>query len=134
MFAKLTTKIALHKAGISSKAFSIPELDNRSNANQRNSNNDGAGSELLPFANPFANLSVPKSWNSWQTPPPPPVGVAAPLKIGDQAPLANGKLRLQSGNGKPCIVAFLRYCGCPCEFASWRLRSASLLIPRNVKC
>ncbi|KAG0650306.1 hypothetical protein D0Z07_2951 [Hyphodiscus hymeniophilus] len=104
MFSKLTTKIALRKAGIPSNAFSLP--DSKSGTRDPNQQN-----ELLPFANPLANLSVPKSWQSWATPIPPPIEVAAPPAIGTRAP-NSAKLRLPSGDGKPVVVVFLRNCGC----------------------
>ncbi len=104
MFAKLTTKIALRKAGIPSNALSFPEYETKG------SKDPNAPS---PFANPFANLTVPNSLKSWATPPPPPIEVAAAPVLGARAPTSN-KLRLPVLDGRPSVVVFLRHCGCPC--------------------
>ncbi|CAG8975494.1 hypothetical protein HYALB_00004813 [Hymenoscyphus albidus] len=108
MFAKLTTKIAMRKAGIPSNTFSMPETKSGSN-----SKDGGVGNAaLLPVNNPFANLSVPKSWQSWATPAPAPVEVAAPPVIGTKAP-GNATLRVPGNDGRPSVVVFLRHAGCP---------------------
>lgn len=110
MFSKLTTKIALRKVGIPSNTFNASNFESKpSNPKDPNAN------ELLPFANPFANLSVPKSWQSWTTPPPPPVEIAPAPVIGTRAP-DSVKLRLPGMDGRPTIVVFLRNTGCVCEF------------------
>ncbi|EPE26905.1 Thioredoxin-like protein [Glarea lozoyensis ATCC 20868] len=103
MFAKLTTKIAMRKAGIPSSALSMPDTKSFSNSD---------GTVNTPITNPFANLSVPKSWQSWATPPPPPVEVAPTPVVGKQAP-ATAKLRLPPMDGRPAVVVFLRHAGCP---------------------
>ncbi|KAH6674876.1 hypothetical protein B0J14DRAFT_479572 [Halenospora varia] len=104
MFAKLTTRIALKKAGIPSNALSFPDT--------KSSSKDGGGNELSPIANPFANLSVPKSWKSWATPPPPPIEVAAAPIWGSRAPTST-KLRMPTDDGRPAVVVFMRHAGCP---------------------
>jgi hypothetical protein len=107
MFAKLTTKIAMRKAGIPSNALSLPDTKSLSK--------DGANA---PITNPFANLSVPKSWQSWATPAPPPVEIAAAPVVGKKAP-GSAKLRLPPNDGRPAVVVFLRHAGCPCESTSF---------------
>jgi hypothetical protein len=107
MFSKLTTKLALRKAGISSKDLSFPDYESKSGSKDPNAQDS-------PFANPFANLTLPKSLISWQTPPPPPVEVAATPILGTRAPTSS-KLRLPIGDGRSTIVIFLRHCGCPCK-------------------
>ncbi|TVY25713.1 hypothetical protein LHYA1_G006548 [Lachnellula hyalina] len=102
MFSKLTAKIALRKAGIPSNALSFPE------SKPASKDPDAPA----PFANPFANLSVPKSWQSWATPPPPPIELRAAPVIGSNAP-SSAKLRLPVADGRPAVVVFLRHCGCP---------------------
>lgn len=108
MFAKLTTKIAMRKAGIPSSALSIPDYSSPSNGSK-----DGNANTALPFANPFKDLQVPKALKSWQTPIPPPVEVAQTPILGTRAPNAE-KLRLPADDGRSTIVLFLRHTGCPC--------------------
>lgn len=126
MFAKLTTKIALRKAGISSSALSFPEYESKSGLASKDGKSangkDGKGAngeELLPFANPFANLSMPKSWQSWATPSPPPVEVKECPVVGGRVPIVSGsgsaKLGMMGRDGRACAVVFLRCCGCVCE-------------------
>ncbi|KAG4429271.1 hypothetical protein IFR05_015246 [Cadophora sp. M221] len=107
MFAKLTTKIALRKAGIPSNALSIPDYSSPSNGSK-----DGAANTALPFANPFKDLQVPKALKSWQTPIPPPVEVAQTPILGTRAP-NSGKFKLPADDGRSTIVVFLRHTGCP---------------------
>jgi hypothetical protein len=109
MFSKLTTKLALRKAGIPSNALSFPEYESKPGSKDPNV-------QESPFANPFANLTLPKSLISWQTPPPPPVEVAAAPVLGARAPTSS-KLRLPIGDGRSTVVIFLRHCGCPCMFS-----------------
>jgi hypothetical protein len=113
MFAKLTTKIALRKAGIPSNldAFDPSNLQ----GNKGNSRYPKAQNELLPFANPFANLQVPKAWQSWATPPPPPVEIAPAPVIGARAPNSE-KLQLPPQDRRSTVVVFLRNTGCACMF------------------
>ena len=107
MFSKLGAKIALRKAGIPSNTFNFESKPGKPrDPNQQN--------ELLPFTNPLANLSVPKSWQSWATPTPPPIEVASAPVIGTRAPTSM-KLRLPTGDGRPTVVVFMRHGGCPCR-------------------
>jgi hypothetical protein len=107
MFSKFGAKLALRKAGIPSNTFDFESKSSKpSDPTKQN--------ELLPFANPFANVSVPKSWGSWATPTPPPVEIAIAPAVGTRAP-SSLKLRLPTGDGRPAIVVFLRHCGCPCK-------------------
>ncbi|EPQ66743.1 Bgt-2681 [Blumeria graminis f. sp. tritici] len=110
MLAKLTTKIALRKAGIPSSGLAMPDVSALTGSGGR----DGTGGALSTFANPFANLQVPVALKSWQNPMPPPVEVAPPPLIDTRAPTCP-KLALPVANGtrRPCIVVFLRHCGCP---------------------
>jgi hypothetical protein len=108
MFSKLATKVALQRAGLGDvKIPSFPKSESSKNA-------DGSPSE--GFANPFANVQwPPKAFSSWQAPPAPPVVVREPPQIGDRAS-SNVKLKFPAIDGRPVVVVFLRYCGCPCEF------------------
>jgi hypothetical protein len=109
MFSKLTTRIALKKAGIPSNTFSASTYESKpSNPKDPNQN------ELLPFSNPFANLSVPKWAHSFITPVPPPVEVVDTPILGTRAP-TSAKLRLPGQDGRPTIVVFLRNTGCVCK-------------------
>jgi hypothetical protein len=120
MFAKLTTKIALRKAGVPS-SFSVPTFSTATD-NSNPQTHKKASSEdniLLPFTNPFKDVTIPAVWNTWATPPPPPVEVRCErpsvgsnvLQLGSET---RGKLGL--GDGRECLVVFLRWCGCPCTF------------------
>jgi hypothetical protein len=108
--SKIGTKIALHKAGLGN--VSVPSLP------KSDSSSSQAGDG---FKNPFANvqLGVPKAFTSWQTPPPPPNPVREPPVLGDRAQ-SNPKLKFPAIDGRPCVVLFLRYCGCPCKW-DWGL-------------
>ncbi|KAF2264588.1 hypothetical protein CC78DRAFT_533175 [Lojkania enalia] len=96
MFSKLGTKIALHKAGLGN--VSLPSFPKSEESYTTKSGDKGAtdGNEGGGFQNPFANVqwSVPKAFDSWKTPQPPP----NPFPAMD---------------GRPCFVLFLRFCGCP---------------------
>jgi hypothetical protein len=65
---------------------------------------------------------------SWQTPPPPPVEVAATPILGTRAPTSS-KLRLPIGDGRSTIVIFLRHCGCPCKLFTACHAKQEVLIP-----
>jgi len=110
MFAKLTTKIALRKAGIPSNALAVPDF-----SGQPNGSKDGNANAALPFANPFKDMQVPKALKSWQTPLPPPVEVADTPILGTRAPNSM-KFRLPAEDGRNTLVVFLRHTGCPCSF------------------
>ncbi|KAF2019004.1 hypothetical protein BU24DRAFT_418588 [Aaosphaeria arxii CBS 175.79] len=108
MFSKLGTKIALQRAGLGN--VSLPSLPkSESNGGGGGGDSTGAG-----FQNPFANVQwgVPKAFQSWQTPPPPANAVREPPAVGSRAQ-SNVKLKFPAIDGRPCIVFFLRYCGCP---------------------
>lgn len=107
MFEKFGTKMALRKAGLPSNALSIPDLG---------TNDSKDPNAPSPFANPFANFTVPQALISWQTPAPPPTEVASAPVIGAKAP-SSLKLPMPFGDGRPIIVVFLRHCGCPCEYS-----------------
>ncbi|KAF2866732.1 hypothetical protein BDV95DRAFT_583688 [Massariosphaeria phaeospora] len=106
MFSKLGTKIALHKAGLGN--VTLPTFP-KSEGSKGEGAEGGAG-----FQNPFANVQwgVPKAFSSWQTPPPPPNALREPPVVGNKAP-SNVKLKFPTIDGRPCIVLFLRFCGCP---------------------
>ena len=99
----------MRKAGIPSNALSFPDTKSFSG--------DGGGSNTS-IANPFANLSVPKSWQSWATPAPAPVEIASAPVIGRRAP-ASAKLSLPPNDGRPAVIVFLRHAGCPCQSKSF---------------
>lgn len=122
MFSKLTTKLAMRKAGIPSNAFDVSALSG--NTGKPGSKDPNAPNELLPFANPFANLQVPKSWQSWATPLPAPVEVAPAPVTGARAPNA-AKLQLPPQDRRSTVVLFLRNTGCACMSCS----PVSLRIP-----
>jgi len=107
MLSKLGTKIALHKAGLGD--VKLPTFP-KSEGNGKDGN-AGAG-----FQNPFANVQwgAPKAFASWKAPPAPSATIREPPAIGDRAQ-SNVKLKFPAIDGRPCIVLFLRYCGCPCE-------------------
>ncbi|KAH8761918.1 hypothetical protein BGZ57DRAFT_576851 [Hyaloscypha finlandica] len=122
MFAKLTTKIALRKAGIPSNALSMPEFEGSKDPN--------ATSPFANVSNPFANLTVPNALKSWATPPPPPIEIAPAPVLGTRAP-ASSKLRLPALDGRPSVVVFLRHCGCPfAEKTFLELRRLANKFPR----
>jgi hypothetical protein len=106
---KLGTKIALQRAGLG--GISLPK-DNPFAGNPKGAQeggSDGAG-----IANPFANMTwPPKAFSSWQAPPPP-TAVREPPIIGERAQ-TSPKLPFPSVDGRPVVVLFLRYCGCPCK-------------------
>jgi hypothetical protein len=91
--------------------LSLPK-DNPFAANP-NSAKDGGGNGGV--ANPFANMQwPPKAFSSWQAPPPQ-TPVREPPIIGEKAQ-SNPKLQFPTVDGRPVVVLFLRYCGCPCEY------------------
>ncbi|KAH8730980.1 hypothetical protein GQ44DRAFT_767552 [Phaeosphaeriaceae sp. PMI808] len=111
---KIGTKIALQKAGLGN--LSLPK-DNpfaggntNTNTNTKNGQN---GSGDGGFANPFANMQwPPKAFSSWQAPPQPQTAIRDPPIIGERAQ-SNPKLKFPAVDGRPVVVLFLRYCGCP---------------------
>ncbi|KAF1939535.1 hypothetical protein EJ02DRAFT_352140 [Clathrospora elynae] len=113
MFSKLGTKIALQRAGLG--GISLPKTDGLFGGNNAKSTDaNGAEGGNAGFTNPFANLQwgVPKALASWSTPPPPQNAVREPPRIGERAQ-TNAKLRFPTVDGRPVVVLFLRFCGCP---------------------
>ncbi|KAL1599777.1 hypothetical protein SLS60_007581 [Paraconiothyrium brasiliense] len=102
MFSKLGTKIALHRAGLGN--VSLPSLP-------KNESKGGEGGSGYEFSNPFANVQWGKAFSSWQAPAEG-YPVADPPTIGIRAP-SNSKLRFPPIDGRPCVILFLRFCGCP---------------------
>lgn len=114
MFSKLGTKIALHKAGLGNVSLpSFPKSDSSSTSRGPNGEQEGGGG----FQNPFANVQwgVPKALASWQAPPPA-IAVRDPPQVGDLAQ-SNPKLKFPAIDGRPCVLLFMRFCGCPCTYA-----------------
>lgn len=66
------------------------------------------------FQNPFANVQwgVPKALASWSTPTPPQNAVLEAPIAGDRAQ-TNPKLKFPAIDGRPCVIFFMRFCGCP---------------------
>ncbi|TAQ86207.1 hypothetical protein B7494_g5469 [Chlorociboria aeruginascens] len=93
MFTKLTTKIALRKVGLPSNSLSFDSTSPSSN-----------GGLAPPFANPFAGLKVPASWQAWQTPMPPPVEVASPPVIDAEKTFLELR-RLANKHPSLCFIA-----------------------------
>jgi len=116
MFNSLGTKLALRKAGLGN--VSLPKTDSLfgGGGNTKKGNSNGAEGGDTGFANPFTNVqwSVPKAFQSWTTPPPPQNPVRKPPRIGDKAQ-SHAKLRFPAADGRPTILLFLRFCGCPCK-------------------
>lgn len=114
MLSKLGTKIALQRAGLGN--VSLPSLPkNEGKAGE----GGGAGFE---FSNPFAGVQWGKAFSSWQAPPTA-FPVADPPTVGVRGP-SNSKLRFPTIDGRPVVVLFLRFCGCPCKSAFWALIGA----------
>lgn len=111
MFAKFGTKIALQRAGLG--GVSLPKTDNLFGDGNAKSADGAAGGGM---ANPFANVQwgVPKALASWSTPEAPQTPVRDPPIIGERAQ-SSTKLRFPAVDGRPCVVLFLRFTGCPCE-------------------
>ncbi|KAF2638145.1 hypothetical protein P280DRAFT_471806 [Massarina eburnea CBS 473.64] len=105
MFNNLGTKLALRQAGLGN--VKIPSFP----ANEPSKG--GAAAAGGPgFANPFAGVQWNQAFSSWKTPPAPPNPVAEPPKVGARAP-SSVKLKFPAIDGRPVVVIFLRYCGCP---------------------
>jgi hypothetical protein len=104
MFNKFGTKLALRQAGLGNV-----NLFPKSETSKSSPAAEGPG-----FTNPFANVQWNQAFSSWKTPPPPPNAVQEPPKVGDRAS-SNMKLKFPPIDGRPVLVIFLRYCGCPCE-------------------
>ncbi|KAL5120255.1 hypothetical protein ACEQ8H_001813 [Pleosporales sp. CAS-2024a] len=103
---KIGTKIALQKAGLG--GLSLPK-DNPFAANPQKGQ-DGGGTGGM--ANPFANMQwPPKAFASWQASAPQ-APVREPPMIGEKVQ-SSPKLPFPTVHGRPVVVFFLRYCGCP---------------------
>ena len=111
MLSKLTTQIALRKAGLG--GIKIPDPFTASESKSSKGAQDSAEGGL---SNPFANVKwgAPKAFASWTTPPPTQNPVQPVPVAGDRAQ-SGVKLRFPAVDGRPCVVLFLRYCGCPCR-------------------
>ncbi|KAA8568111.1 hypothetical protein EYC84_008514 [Monilinia fructicola] len=117
MFSKFTTKLALRKAGLPSNALSTFSITNLDNGDQKSINPNSSKLNEPPatwadtFSNMTAEVNVPKSWKSWGNPPPAIVEVAPAPVVGTKAP-STVRLMLPMGDGKACVLLFLRCCGC----------------------
>ena len=108
---KLTTKIALQRAGLGN--ISLPKDNPFAAAPAKDPNNPSSDAG---FANPFANVSwPPKAFSSWQAPPPQTPVRDAPI-IGEKVQ-GSAKLPFPTVDGRPVVLLFLRYCGCPCKLS-----------------
>ncbi|KAF2632055.1 hypothetical protein BU25DRAFT_358614 [Macroventuria anomochaeta] len=109
MLSKLTTQIALRKAGLGGVKIPDPFAASESKSTKGAQDSEGGG-----LSNPFANVKwgPPKAFASWTTPPPTQNSVQPAPIAGDRAQ-SGVKLRLPAVDGRPCVVLFLRYCGCP---------------------
>jgi hypothetical protein len=110
MFNSLVQKMALQKAGLGN--LSLPKDNPFTSGSAKNGTQDGGEG----IGNPFANMQwPPKALASWQAPPPQ-HRVREPPLVGERAQ-SNPKLKFPAVDGRPVVVLFLRYCGCPCECA-----------------
>jgi len=132
MLSKLGTKIALRKAGLGNVSLpSWPANDAKNTGARGGDGAEGTGGGL-DIPNPFANVQWGKAFSSWQTPPPPPNPVAEPPTVGRRAP-SNVKLKFPAIDGRPCVVLFLRYCGCPCELSPCAHRGYRIVLDLRLK-
>jgi hypothetical protein len=114
MLNSLAAKLALRKAGLGNVSLpSWPANDSKPSGARGGEGGAGTGGGL-EVSNPFANVQWGQAFSSWKTPPPPPNPVAEPPTVGKRAP-SNVKLKFPAIDGRPCVVLFLRYCGCPCK-------------------
>lgn len=97
--------------------ISLPKTDGLFAGGNAKGGPDGEAGGNGGFANPFANVQwgVPKAFSSWTTPPAPQSPVRDPPLVGERVQ-TNPKLKFPTVDGRPVVVLFLRYCGCPCEF------------------
>lgn len=116
MFSRLATKVALHRAGLGNVSLPSFPGENKKSGNSNSSGGEGGG-----FTNPFANVQwgVPKALATWQSAPPartveqaPAVGARAPSSTS-LSPSLNAALRPLMTDGKPVVLLFLRFIGCP---------------------
>ncbi|KAF7865374.1 hypothetical protein EAF04_006351 [Stromatinia cepivora] len=117
MFSKLTTKLALRKAGLPSNTLSSFSITNLDNGDQKSinpksgKNNEPPATWADTFSNMTSEVNVPKSWKSWGNPAPAIVEVAPAPMVGTRAP-STQKLILPMGDRRACVLVFLRCCGC----------------------
>ncbi|KAF9879468.1 hypothetical protein CkaCkLH20_03011 [Colletotrichum karsti] len=113
MLSSLTTKIALKKVGLNSKSFDFSGggSDTKSKSGTNPGLDDVAENSNGGWPGWMSMKSLPITVAPWFSPPPPPVPVAEPPKIGDLAPLDRDR-KLEFGRGKPVLVVFLRCVGC----------------------
>lgn len=117
MFSKFGAKIALQRAGLGN--VSLPKADNLfGNGNTKSASTSDTEGGNGAFTNPFANVQwgVPKALASWSTPAAPQSQLREPPIIGERAQ-SNPKLKFPALDGRPCVVLFLRFTGCPCEYS-----------------
>lgn len=107
---KIGTKIALQRAGLGN--LSLPKDNPFASSTAKGTQEPGGDNG---FANPFANVTwPPKAFDSWKAPPPPQTPVREAPLIGERAQ-THPKLKVPTLDGRPVVVLFLRYCGCPCK-------------------
>ncbi|KAH7130646.1 hypothetical protein B0J11DRAFT_258094 [Dendryphion nanum] len=126
MFSKLATKVALHRAGLGN--VSIPSFPGETK-NKSGTDKDGGDGG---FTNPFANVQwgVPKALSTWQSAPPV-KEVEQPPAVGARAPVNAPKLRSLLLDGRPVVILFLRFIGCP--FSEKIFLSMRTLANRNTQ-
>ncbi|ESZ94156.1 hypothetical protein SBOR_5434 [Sclerotinia borealis F-4128] len=92
MFSKLSTKLALRKAGLPTNTLSTFSIKNLDNGDQKSMNSKSGknGEPPVTWAESFSNMTsevnVPKSWKSWGNPAPAIIEVAAAPVVGTKAP------------------------------------------------
>ncbi|KAK3896709.1 hypothetical protein C8A05DRAFT_39744, partial [Staphylotrichum tortipilum] len=124
MFSNLATKVALKKVGLSSDTFDfsswksndsskpakkITKSQKQQPTDNSNTNNTNTNNKAWPEW--MSVKSLPLTVQPWLTPPPPPIPVADPPRVGDLAPLDPDR-KLVFGGGRKVVVVFLRCVGC----------------------
>ncbi|TDZ35884.1 hypothetical protein CTRI78_v011407 [Colletotrichum trifolii] len=138
MLASLTTKIALKKVGLNAKSFDFSG-GSTSDSKSRKSGSDAGLDETNAESSGgwpawMTMKSLPITVTPWLSPPPPPVPVAEPPKIGDQAPLDRDR-KLDFGRGRPVLVVFLRCVGCAFAQKTFlNLRALANKYANNLTC
>lgn len=109
--------MALKKVGLNSKSF---DFSGGGSTDSKSKSGSNAGLDDVEAENTnggwpawMSMKSLPITVAPWFSPPPPPVPVADPPKIGDLAPLDRDR-KLEFGRGRPVLVVFLRCVGCAC--------------------
>ncbi|KAK4682364.1 hypothetical protein QC764_115720 [Podospora pseudoanserina] len=124
MFSGLAQKAALKKIGLPSDTFS--QISNAFSNDTSSSPQPSRQPNKLRKSPPDPNNTDNKSWFSvsslpltvqpWLSPPPPPVPVSKPPRIGDLAPTDPDRILSPqlgpSGGNRKTIVVFLRCVGC----------------------